>query len=297
MSKIKFLVMDVDGTLTDGKIYMGQNGEIAKAFDIKDGCGIYLKLPRLDISPVIITARESTIVENRCKELAISELYQNSKDKLKTLNEVMEKYNSDLSSVAYVGDDLPDIPCMEAVKEAGGIVLCPYDAIPEIRALADYISACRAGDGAVRDCINYLSQNSQDNLKERIDKVVSMVLAGEYDDVPKGVLADGTSYTIQEYVTKDEEDCIIESHRNHIDVQYMISGYEKINLYGKKWSLESGHYNDVLDVDTWDNASFQSECIMTKGSLVVIYNNQPHKGAVSVKNNCNVKKLVCKILV
>ena len=67
--KIKFLIMDVDGTLTDGKIYMGQDGEMAKAFDIKDGAGIALVLPKNNIIPVIITARESKILANRCEEL------------------------------------------------------------------------------------------------------------------------------------------------------------------------------------------------------------------------------------
>ena len=86
MAKIRFLVMDVDGTLTDGKIYMGKDGEVFKAFDIKDGCGILLLLPQLHIVPAIITARKSKIVKNRCDELNISELYQGSKDKLKTLN-------------------------------------------------------------------------------------------------------------------------------------------------------------------------------------------------------------------
>ena len=68
---IKFLVMDVDGTLTDGKIYMGNEGELFKAFDVKDGCGIKDLLPQLGIVPVIITARESKILENRCNELLI----------------------------------------------------------------------------------------------------------------------------------------------------------------------------------------------------------------------------------
>ena len=76
---IKFLVMDVDGTLTDGKIYMGSNGEVMKAFNIKDGCGIAMVLPKYGITPVIITARESKILENRCKELNITELHQGSK--------------------------------------------------------------------------------------------------------------------------------------------------------------------------------------------------------------------------
>ena len=163
MSKIRFLVMDVDGTMTDGKIYMGPDGEEFKAFDIKDGCGIYLILPQLDIVPVVITARESKIVERRCEELNIAEVHQGSKDKLVTLNEILNRFQEDLSSVAYIGDDLPDIPVMDAVKEAGGFVMCPADAIFEIQTMASYVSCKKAGEGAVRDCINYL----QSELKKR----------------------------------------------------------------------------------------------------------------------------------
>lgn len=160
MSKIRFFVMDVDGTLTDGKIYIGQEGELFKAFNVKDGCGIIYLLPRIEAIPVIITARNSVIVENRCKELHISELYQNAIDKLQVLHELLKKYGEDLSSVAYVGDDLPDIPCMTAVKEAGGFVMCPADSAEEIKQISDYISSYSGGDGAVRDCIEYLVRNN-----------------------------------------------------------------------------------------------------------------------------------------
>lgn len=162
MSKIKFLVMDIDGTLTDGKIYMGPDGEVFKAFDIKDGCGIYLILPKLDIIPVIITARKSEIVERRCEELNIREVHQDSNDKLATLNKILDRYNSNLGSVAYIGDDLPDLPCMDAVNKAGGLALCPADAISDIRKISSFVSECKAGYGAVRDCIEYLYKHQQE---------------------------------------------------------------------------------------------------------------------------------------
>ncbi len=154
--------MDVDGTIKDGKIYMGQNGEVAKAFDIKDGCGISSILPELRIIPVVITARNSKIVENRCKELNIEELYQGSKNKLFTLNNLLEKNHSNLENVAYIGDDLPDIQCMKAVKDAGGLVLCPADAISEIRNIADFVSCKNGGNGAVRECIDYISSGNEE---------------------------------------------------------------------------------------------------------------------------------------
>ena len=91
-TNIKFLVMDVDGTLTDGKIYMSDNGELFKAFDIKDGCGIHDILPQDGIVPVIITARSSKILANRCKELDITEYHQGCKQKYDKLISILADY-------------------------------------------------------------------------------------------------------------------------------------------------------------------------------------------------------------
>ena len=84
--------MDIDGTLTDGKIYIGFSGEVMKAFDVKDGYAIHDLLPKHNIVPVIVTGRTSVIVENRAKELGIQELYQGIHDKTKILNQIIEKY-------------------------------------------------------------------------------------------------------------------------------------------------------------------------------------------------------------
>ena len=156
---IRFLVMDVDGALTDGKIYMGQEGELFKAFDIKDGYGIKCLLPQADIIPIIITARSSRIVENRCKELDITELYQGQMNKYETLMQIIDKYSQkenkvySLMEVAYIGDDLLDLQCMLPIKEAGGLVCCPADAVDQILEVADIISTKNAGQGAVREII------------------------------------------------------------------------------------------------------------------------------------------------
>lgn len=152
MKRIKLLFMDVDGTLTDGKIYMGENGEVMKAFDIKDGYGINELLPKYGIIPVIITGRTSRIVENRAKELHIYELYQGKHDKLETMQEVMKKYNSIKEEVAYIGDDVLDICCMEN----SGIKGCPADAVKEVKEISDYICIEQAGHGAVREFIQFL---------------------------------------------------------------------------------------------------------------------------------------------
>lgn len=149
---IKYLVMDVDGTLTDGKIYMGANGELVKVFDIKDGCGIKDILPQYGIKPVIITARESQILINRCKELSIEEVHQGVRNKLEKLQEI----SSDLSECAYIGDDVLDLQCMEPIKEAGGKIGCPANAVKRVKELADFVSYKNGGDGAVREFIEWL---------------------------------------------------------------------------------------------------------------------------------------------
>lgn len=152
MKNINFLVMDVDGTLTDGKIYLGQNNELCKAFNIKDGCGIHdIAIPK-GIIPVIITGRVSDIVLNRCRELGIEEVYQGIENKAERLRSI----TSDFSSVAYIGDDINDLPCMNIVKNAGGIVGCPADAVDAVKRIADYVSMYNGGEGAVRDFIEWI---------------------------------------------------------------------------------------------------------------------------------------------
>lgn len=155
-SVIKYLIMDVDGTLTDGKIYMGSNGEMFKAFDIKDGCGIKDILPNYNIMPIIITARESKILENRCRELSIEKLYQGERNKIGRLQQILMEENADLSNCAYIGDDILDIQCMDPIKQAGGKIGCPADAVNKVKKIADFISVRNGGDGAVREFIEWL---------------------------------------------------------------------------------------------------------------------------------------------
>ncbi len=156
MKKIKFLVMDVDGTLTDGKIYMGNDGEMMKAFDIKDGCGIHDLLIPSGIVPVILTGRGSSILLNRCKELGIRHVFQNVQNKQVILKKFVENEGNTLADVAYIGDDINDLLCMKLVKVNQGIVGCPFDAVDEVKQLSDFVSAKRGGDGAVREFIDYL---------------------------------------------------------------------------------------------------------------------------------------------
>lgn len=149
---VKYFVMDVDGTLTDGKIYMGASGEMFKAFNIKDGCGINDILKPMGVVPIIITGRESQILLNRCKELGIEEIYQGVSNKIDKLRVI----TNNLGEVAYIGDDINDLSCMIPIKEAGGIIGCPKDAAEKVVQLADFVSKRNGGDGAVREFIEWL---------------------------------------------------------------------------------------------------------------------------------------------
>ena len=152
---IKALVMDVDGTLTDGKIYIGNSGEMFKAFCAKDGCGIKEILIPEGIKPVIITGRESKILENRCKEIGIEEIYQGVQNKLEKLD-MITKLNYDYENFAYIGDDINDLLCMEKIKAAGGVIGCPADAVKKIKEISDYVCIHNGGDGAVREFIEWI---------------------------------------------------------------------------------------------------------------------------------------------
>ncbi len=162
MTDTRFLIMDVDGTLTDGKIYMGENGELFKAFNIKDGCGIKDILPTYGIIPIIITARQSKMLKNRCRELDVSNLHQGIRNKLEKLEKIISDYNScnatnfSLMNCAYMGDDILDLQCMKPIHEAGGIVGCPADAVQKVKEIADFVAIHNGGDGAVRDFIEWL---------------------------------------------------------------------------------------------------------------------------------------------
>lgn len=296
MNKIKLLIMDVDGTLTDGKIYMGQTGEILKAFNIKDGCGIKLILPKNNIIPAIITARKSKILENRCMEMGIKELYQDCFDKQNAVLEITKKLGIGLDGTAYIGDDLPDIPCMKLIKENGGVIMAPTDAIPEIKALADFVAGNKAGEGAIRECINYLIvPHDNKNVSEAIQSVIDWIAKGGFKGTTEGKGPGGCRYAIQEYDTMDESSCIIESHRHNIDIQYVLKGTEILKTYVPESLLNRKSYNEEKDVDVWEYATEATQSYLIPGSLIIIRNGEPHKGAIANKTTGKVKKLVCKI--
>ena len=158
--RIKLLIMDVDGTLTDGKMYFTSSGDEIKAFNAKDGCGIAVILPQLGIIPAIITGRMSDCVVLRSKQLGITDVFQNSAKKLKQLEELREKYNLQYDEIAVVGDDLNDLEIFSVC----GFTACPADACDEIKEKSDLILSKAGGNGAVRELIEFIKDRRDNEL-------------------------------------------------------------------------------------------------------------------------------------
>lgn len=154
--RIRCLVIDVDGTMTDGGIYYDEHGNEMKKFCTRDAAGFYAA-QQLGILTVVLTGRKCAATERRMKELKVSYLFENIKDKRFFLKSFMESKELSGEEVGYIGDDVNDLSAMELV----GFVGCPADSCREILERADYISSKRGGDGAVRDVIEKLLRSAE----------------------------------------------------------------------------------------------------------------------------------------
>lgn len=149
--------MDVDGTLTDGHIYISSEGEMMKAFHVQDGYAIANMLPAEGITPVIITGRSSEIVKKRAAELKIRHLHQGIGDKLSKLKEIASVLGVTAEEIAYIGDDVNDLDCIRWC----GYTACPADAVPEVITAVDYVCKRDGGRGAVRELIDFIVNGGQ----------------------------------------------------------------------------------------------------------------------------------------
>lgn len=172
LQKIKLLALDVDGVLTDGTIYISPAGEVFKGFNAKDGMGISCAL-RNNLQIAVITGRQSPIVERRCEELGIKLFMQGVKDKRLALQQMAQKLGLTREEIAYMGDDLNDIPAFKA----SGLSLAPADGSIEVLAVADIITKAKGGRGAVREAITMILA-AQDNWEQIVN---SYLTAGQGD--------------------------------------------------------------------------------------------------------------------
>ncbi|GAB7027647.1 KdsC family phosphatase [Geotalea toluenoxydans] len=151
LKNIRLLLLDVDGVMTDGRIIFDSNGIESKFFNVKDGHGIKM-VQRAGIEVGIISGRESQVVVNRAAELAIGIVYQKCLDKLTPYLKILEATGLDHSQVAFVGDDVIDIPVMRRA----GFAAAPADAVAEVIPYAHFVTRNRGGWGAVREVCDLL---------------------------------------------------------------------------------------------------------------------------------------------
>lgn len=150
--KIKLLLTDCDGVLTDGGVYYSDRGEEMKRFNIRDGMGVARLRALVKIDVGIITGELSGSVAKRAEKLEITELHLGAKDKIAVLEEIMQRRNLKLEEIAYIGDDTNDVDVMKIV----GLSACPADALHFARDVADYICCNKGGQGAFRDFAEFL---------------------------------------------------------------------------------------------------------------------------------------------
>ena len=151
LSKIKIVLIDIDGVLTDGRIVYGDYGDELKFFDVQDGFGMGL-LRRAGFPIIIISGKQSRINNRRAKELGVTRLYQKVEDKLKVYEKVCRKYRAAPEESLYIGDDIIDLP----VLKRAGFAAVPANSVPDVREVAHYVTERSGGHGAVREVIDLL---------------------------------------------------------------------------------------------------------------------------------------------
>ena len=158
--QIKMVMTDVDGVLTDGSMYYSENGEYLKCFNARDGMGF--ELLRLNhIIPVIITKENSKIVLTRALKIKVEEVHIGISDKQSKGREIIKKYDINPQQVAFIGDDINDIPLLEIV----GFPCCPADAEECVKTKASYVCTKNGGHGAFRELVNLIIQSNADYSK------------------------------------------------------------------------------------------------------------------------------------
>jgi 3-deoxy-D-manno-octulosonate 8-phosphate phosphatase (KDO 8-P phosphatase) len=150
-ARVRLLVLDVDGVLTDGRLYYGPRGEALKVFHVRDGLGLKL-LATAGVTVAVISGRRSRMTEKRCRELGIRYLLQGVEDKLAAFNRLRDRLGVSPNACACVGDDVPDVPLMRQV----GLSFAVADAHPQARNAAHAVTRLPGGKGAVREVCDYL---------------------------------------------------------------------------------------------------------------------------------------------
>src|SRR5438105_9826957 len=152
LRSIRLVVLDVDGTLTDGRLYYGKEGEAFKAFDVRDGHGLRLLKTYREVKLAVLTGRNAELVQQRCRELSIEHVVGHSRAKGPAIEGIAQALAVPLADTAYIGDDVNDLPALRKVA----LSCAPRDAAPEVVSEVRWVSRRLAGHGAVRELCELL---------------------------------------------------------------------------------------------------------------------------------------------
>jgi len=153
LCKIKLLILDVDGVMTDGSIIMDHEGRESKSFNVLDGHGLKM-LQRYGVKVAILTGRKSKVVEYRAKDLGIADVYQGALNKKEVFEKILGKHKLSADEVAYVGDDIVDIPVLKRVGFSAAVA----DALDVVKKSVNYVTKNNGGHGAVREVCEMILQ-------------------------------------------------------------------------------------------------------------------------------------------
>ncbi len=151
-AKIRLLLSDCDGVLTDAGVYYGEQGEVLKKFNIRDGMAVERLRQEIDVDFGIVTGELSPSVRKRAEKLKINELHLGAKDKVAVLTEICQRRGLTPDQIAFIGDDVNDLGILGAV----GLAACPADALPQVRAVAQWVSTLPGGSGCVRELAEWI---------------------------------------------------------------------------------------------------------------------------------------------
>ena len=173
-AKVRLVLFDVDGVLTDGKILMHADGSESKVFDIKDGTAVVWAM-RLGLQVGFLSARSSAATTQRAAQLGVTLVHQGVSSKLETYDQIADSLLLDDHQIAYMGDDVLDLPVLLRV----GLAAAPADAADEVRARVHWVSQRRGGDGAARELIETILR-----AQDRWDSIVATYVAEAQDSQP-----------------------------------------------------------------------------------------------------------------
>ncbi|MBI2646436.1 MAG: HAD hydrolase family protein [Deltaproteobacteria bacterium] len=174
LKKIKMIILDVDGVLTDAGLMMGHDGFEYMKFNVQDGAGIVLAR-KLGYHFALITGRNTAIITRRAEILGIQDVYQNKLYKMESYEEVLKKYKLKDEEVCYMGDDILDLPILMRV----GFAAVPLDAVPDVKKYVDYVAKRKGGEGAVREVVDLILDGA--GIKK---KLIQDIIAGNQSGRP-----------------------------------------------------------------------------------------------------------------